>query len=74
MSTFNTTNYRVYAKFIDQKTFKALDLTTGCQVNNLIRATIIPAENLQNLISELQYVSDGQCILQIRDLNNNIVH
>lgn len=74
MQNYNTTNYRVYAKFIDQKTFKPLDLSTGCQVNNLIRATIIPAENLQKLIDQLQNVSDGQCILQIRDLNNNIVY
>ena len=33
--------YRIYAKFQGQKKFKALDLSTGAQVKNLIYATMI---------------------------------
>jgi hypothetical protein len=38
--------YFLYAKFEGQDKFKALDLTEGIQVNNLIRATMIPSEKL----------------------------
>ena len=38
--------FLLYAKFHGQKKFKALDLATGVQVNNLIHATLIPSENL----------------------------
>ena len=40
------TYYRLYAKFEGQNKFKALDLSKGSQVENLIYATMIPAENL----------------------------
>jgi hypothetical protein len=40
------TYYRLYAKFSFQNKFKALDLDKGTQVENLIYATMIPAENL----------------------------
>lgn len=38
--------YRLYAKLKGQPKFKALDLSNGTQVNNLIYATMIPQENL----------------------------
>lgn len=44
--------YRLYAKFIGQPKFKALDLSNGTQVNNLIYATMIPQENL-GMLKEL---------------------
>ena len=72
MSTFNTTNYRLYAKFNDQKTFKPLDIAQGTQVSNLIRATILPAENLEKL-KQLVELNKTVCHMQIRDLNNNII-
>lgn len=40
------TYYRLYAKFEGQNKFKALDLSNGSQVKNLIYSTMIPAENL----------------------------
>jgi hypothetical protein len=40
------TYYRLYAKFEGQNKFKALDLSKGLQVENLIYATMIPSENL----------------------------
>lgn len=41
-----TNFYLLYAKFAGQDKFKAMDLTEGMQVNNLIRATMIPSEKL----------------------------
>lgn len=38
--------YLLYAKFEGQKMFRALDLSQGVQVKNLIYATLIPSENL----------------------------
>jgi hypothetical protein len=40
------TYYRLYAKFEGQNKFKALDLSNGSQVENLIYSTMIPGENL----------------------------
>ena len=40
------TYYRLYAKFEGQNKFKALDLSKGSQVENLIYATMIPEGNL----------------------------
>jgi hypothetical protein len=40
------TYYRLYAKFEGQNKFKALDLSKGTQVINLIYATMIPEFNL----------------------------
>ena len=33
-------NYRIYGKFKNDKTFKAMDIKEGYQVNNLIYATL----------------------------------
>ena len=43
------TYYRLYAKFDGQTKFRAIDLSTGAQVNNLIYATMIPSSNVQKL-------------------------
>jgi len=64
--------YRIYAKFDGQKTFKALDLSTGLQVNNLIRATIIRGFELEK-VKDLIRLNANVCQMQIRDINNNIV-
>ena len=72
MQNFNTTNFRLYAKFNGQKQFKPLDINEGIQVNNLIHATIVPAENLEKL-KQLVKLNSNVCHMQVRDLNNNIV-
>ena len=41
--------YRLYAKFEGQKQFKPVDLSTGNQVTNLIHATMIPEDKIENL-------------------------
>jgi hypothetical protein len=64
--------YRIYAKFDGQKTFKALDLSTGAQVNNLIRATVIRDFELEK-VKDLIRLNSDTCKMQIRDINNNIV-
>jgi hypothetical protein len=38
--------YRIYAKFKGQTKFEALDLSTGGQVKNLIRATLVTEDNI----------------------------
>lgn len=38
--------YRIYAKFEGQTKFEALDLSTGAQVKNLIRATLVDENNI----------------------------
>ena len=38
--------YRIYAKFKGQTKFEALDLSTGAQVKNLIRATLVDENNI----------------------------
>lgn len=62
--------YRVYAKFQGQKQFQALDLSTGCQVNNLIYATLIPVENLERLKLALSE-NDENVSIQIRSVDTN---
>lgn len=46
--------YRLYAKFEGQNQFKALDLSSGTQVNNLIRATIFNQEEIQKVNEIIQ--------------------
>jgi len=46
--------YRIYAKFKGQTKFEALDLSTGAQVKNLIRATLVDENN----ISKVQKIID----------------
>ena len=49
-----TTYYRLYVKFEGQNKFKALDLSKGTQVNNLIHPTMIPACNVQK-VAKMMY-------------------
>jgi hypothetical protein len=72
MSTFNTSNFRVYAKFSGQSKYRPLDLAQGIQVNNLIFASIVPAENLDK-VKKLVELNKSLCLMQVRDLNNNII-
>lgn len=58
--------YRLYAKFDGQKQFKALDLSTGAQVGNLIYATLVPAENLGRLKDAIQKQPGAK--LEIREV------
>jgi hypothetical protein len=66
-------NYRVYAKFPNMGTFKALDLSNGAPVNNLIYATIIEKENLGKTEDYLKLVKGDQpeVQLQIRNIETN---
>lgn len=59
-------NYRVYAKSKDMKRFKAVDLSTGNVVANLIHATIIPAWQLESLKEYLKEVQQEQPELEFR--------
>lgn len=59
-------NYRVYAKSKDMKRFKAVDLATGNVVNNLIRATIIPAWQLESLKIYIEEVKQDQPELEFK--------
>jgi len=59
--------YRIYAKFKGQKTFKALDLSKGNQVNNLIYATIIREEELEKVKKIIEDNSDVE--FEIRKVN-----
>jgi hypothetical protein len=45
-----TTYYRIYAKFDNQKQFKAIDVNQGWQVNNLIYASLLNEAELQRFI------------------------
>ena len=69
---YNNNNFRVYAKFPGQSKYRPLDLAQGTQVNNLIHATIVPAEKLDK-VKKLVELNNAFCLMQIRDLNNNIV-
>ena len=50
------TPYIIYGKTKEQKTFKAMDMNKGVQVNNLIRATLIyePKDKLEGYVEELK--------------------
>jgi len=65
--------YRIYAKFTDVKTFKALDIARGVPVDNLIHATILNSEELGKAQNYLKLVKQDQpeISLQIRDTENN---
>jgi hypothetical protein len=65
--------YRIYAKFTDIKTFKALDISRGVPVDNLIHATILNSEELGKAQDYLKLVKQDQpeISLQIRDTENN---
>lgn len=53
MTPETTQYYRLYVKFPDQKTYKALDLFEGTQVTNLIYATILKKDEGQKVQAEL---------------------
>ncbi len=65
--------YRIYAKFPDFKTFKALDISKGAPVDNLIYATIINSEELGKAQNYLKLVKKDQpeIFLEIRETQNN---
>lgn len=65
--------YRIYAKFPDFKTFKALDISQGIAVDNLIYATIINSEEIGKTQDYLKLVKQDQpeISLQIRNTENN---
>jgi len=44
------TYYRIYAKFDNQRQFKAIDVNQGYQVNNLIYASLLNEFELQKFI------------------------
>lgn len=58
--------YRVYAKSKDMKRFRAVDLSTGNVVSNLIRATIIPAWQLESLKIYIEEVKQDQPELEFK--------
>lgn len=61
--------YRIYARFQFQFRFLALDLTQGSQVLNLIRASILSAEELQIFIKN--HAQDKGYQLQARKIGTN---
>jgi hypothetical protein len=65
--------YRIYAKFPDFKTFKALDISKGAPVENLIHATIINSEEIGKAQEYLKLVKQDQpkILLEIRETQNN---
>lgn len=68
-------NYRIYVKFPDMATFKALDVSKGAPVENLIYATIINNEQLGKAQDYLKQVKQDQpdVFLQIRETNNKTI-
>ena len=46
--------HHIYIKAPDMKTFKAMDLSKGCEVDKLIYASMIPDEKAQPLLQKLQ--------------------
>lgn len=64
-------HYRVYAKFKDQSTFKAIDCSKGIQVNNLIFATIIESENIGKAIDTYKALHPNIVKIQIRSVETN---
>lgn len=73
MENFNKNNFRLYAKFPEQKQFQAIDISKGIQVKNLIFATIVPAENLEKL-KQLVDANKNICFMQIRNLDNKVIY
>jgi len=63
--------YRVYAKFKDQSTFKAIDCSKGIQVNNLIFATIIESENIGKAIDTYKAIDPNIVEIQLRSVETN---
>jgi hypothetical protein len=63
--------YRVYAKFDGQKKFKALDLSTGLQVNNLIRATLVHESSMKGVF-ELIELNKNTCSMKVKKVKNYI--
>lgn len=68
-------NYRVYAKFPDMGKFKALDLSKGTPVDNLIYATIIDGEQIDRTKEFLMLVHKDQpeVKLQIRNIESSSI-
>jgi hypothetical protein len=63
------TYYRIYAKFDNQKQFKAIDVNQGYQVNNLIYASLLNELELQKFI---EFAKDHKGYqLQAREVPTN---
>lgn len=60
------TYYRVYAKSNEMKRFRAVDLSTGNVVANLIHATLVPAWQLEGLKSYIEEVKQDQPELEFK--------
>jgi hypothetical protein len=61
--------YRIYAKFENQSQFKAIDVNQGCQVNNLIYASLLTELELQKFI---EFAKDHKGYqLQAREVPTN---
>lgn len=66
-------NHRVYAKFPDMNKFKALDLSRGNTVDNLIYATLIDNDHIAKTKHFIGIIKDDQpdVLLQIRLVESN---
>ncbi|MCH8567616.1 MAG: DNA repair protein RadA [Balneolales bacterium] len=66
----DTTNYMVYAKFPDQKSFKPIDMSSGRQVTNFMYASLYKKHQLEALKDHLRktvsYEQNAGLIMQIR--------
>lgn len=45
--------YHVYIKTPDMRTFKAMDLGAGCEVDKLIYASVVPNDKADELLARL---------------------
>jgi len=61
--------YRIYCKFMGQTRFEALDINSGYQVKNLIRATVLNSEELAKFIDFSK--NDESYQLQARNVETN---
>ena len=66
-------NFRLYAKFNQDKQFKPVDCETGKQVINLIYATIIPAENLGKLTENYKGIDPSFAKIEARSVETNLI-
>lgn len=66
-------NFRLYAKFSNDQQFKAIDCESGRQVNNLIYATIIPAENLGKLTENYKGIDSSFAKIEARSVETNLI-
>lgn len=46
-------NYRIYGRFGNQRKFRAMNLRKGCQVGNLIYATLLTKQHADEALAEI---------------------